>query len=176
MIFMLAALLAAGQPAPSAPPPVLGRTAWIFGTVSQSEFCPAGNVRLDLRTGRYQFTEIAPQRTCHEPGLERPVRVGRLSGAPLEAARTAYLRALGDGLENPVCREGRRPDVIVVNNGGTPILILATGRFTVSPPDDLACWSEAASALHEELERLFPSAGERALARTRHAPAPGRPR
>jgi hypothetical protein len=155
MLFALAALLAALQPAPPAHARLLGRTAWILGTVQQSEWCPAGNVRLDLRTGRYQLTPGAARSVCHDAGLERPVLNGVLRGERLEVVRAAYLLALTEGLMNPACRDGGRPDVIVVNNAGTPILVLATGSATRSPPDDMACWSTAAQAVHRELEDVF---------------------
>lgn len=157
MISILAALLAAGQPAPSAGAPGLGRTAWLVATVGQSEFCSPGNVRLDLRTGRYQFTARASRRTCNEAGLERPVRIGTLGVAPLRAVRAAYLRVLREGFVNPACRNGGRPDEIVVSNGGTPVLVLTNGAGTGSAPDDLTCWSDAATALHDALDDAFPS-------------------
>jgi hypothetical protein len=157
MLFAIAATLAAAQPAAPGPAPSLGGTAWIVATVGQSEWCPAGNVRLDLRTGRYQFTARAPRRVCNERGLERPVSVGTLRAGRLESVRAAYLRALSEGLENPACREGGHPQEIVVDNGGPRILVLANGSATGSPPDELTCWSRAAFALHEELERQFPS-------------------
>jgi len=69
--------------------------------------------------------------------------------------QTAYLRLLNEGFENDVCREGGNPETIIVNDGGTPILVLTTGSQTASAPDDLSCWSEAANALHDVLDRVF---------------------
>jgi hypothetical protein len=114
-------------------------------------------VRLDLRTGQYLFTARAPRRVCTDAGLERPARIGTLRAGRLEAVRTAYLRALSEGLEKPACRNGGRPEEIVVSNGGRPILVLATGSGTGSAPDNPACWSAAASALHDALDRIFDS-------------------
>ena len=152
-MLLLAAALAAVQPVP---PPALGRTAWIFSTVHHSEWCPAGNVRLDLRTGMFAVTPGAPRRLCHKPGLERPVSEGRLSGGTLMAVRAAYLQALGQGLDNPACRDGKRPqDYVVISNGGTPILVVTNGMGSLAAPDDLTCWSHAANALHETLEETF---------------------
>ena len=158
MISLLAAFLAAGQPAPPPGTVALGHTAWIFSTVGHSEWCPPGNVRLDLRTGHYAFTDRAPRQTCNEARLERSVSMGTLGAERLAAVRVAYLRVLAEGFTNPVCREGGRPDTIIVSNGGTPILVLATGADTVSAPDALTCWSEAASALHDLLDDSFGSA------------------
>ena len=157
MLSLLAAIFAASQPAPSGHIAVLGRTAWIVATVGHSEWCPPGNVRLDLRTGRYLFTARAPRRVCTDARLERPTRTGTLSAARLEAVRTAYFRALSEGLEKPVCRDGGRLEEIVISNGGTQVLVLATGSETGSAPDDLTCWSAAASALHDALDRIFDS-------------------
>ena len=155
MSISLAVLLAAAQPTEPAAPPALGRTAWIFGTISHSEWCPAAPVRLDLRSGRYELTLKARRPRCVDPRLERPVRTGTLDGSRLAALRSAYLRVFEEGLEKPICREGGRPEEIIVSNGGTPILVLATGWRTVSAGDDLSCWSEAASALHELLDETF---------------------
>ena len=155
MLSALAAFLAASQPAEPPSPSAIGRTAWIFGTVSHSEWCPAGHVRLDLRTGRYEFTLRARRPSCVDPKLERPVRTGSLGARRLAAVRSAYLRVFREGLEKPICRDGGRPEDITVSNGGTPILILATGWRTVAAGDDLSCWSEAASALHELLDDTF---------------------
>jgi len=157
MLYTLAALLAAIQPAPSGPAAVLGRTAWLVATVGHSEWCPAGNVRLDLRTGGYLFTARAPRRVCNEAGLERPVRSGALRAATLEAVRGAYLRARSEGLTERACREGRRPEGIEVNNAGTPVLVLTSGSYTLSAPGELSCWNEAARALHQELDHIFGS-------------------
>jgi hypothetical protein len=158
MLAFLAALLVAGQPAAPSSAAALGRTAWIFSTVGHSEWCPAGNVKLDLGTGRYAFTATAPRRTCNDAGLERPIRTGTLEPERLAAVRAAYLRARSDGLTNPACRDGGRPKDIVIDNGGTPVLVLTSGAETGSAPDDLSCWSEAAGALHDVLDDLFSSA------------------
>src|SRR4051812_5542306 len=155
MLPILAALLAASGPAPAAHAPVPGRTAWIVATVEQSEWCPAGNVRLDLGTGRYQATAGAPRNICRDPRLERPVRVGVLEGRGLARVRAAYLRALAEGLEQQICLNGGQPDQIVISNAGTPVLLVTDGARTRSAPRDLSCWTEAAGALHAVLEDLF---------------------
>lgn len=161
MVPLLAALIATVQPASIPQRVALGRTASIFSTVGHSEFCPAGNVTVDLRTGHYAVTLRAARRVCNDVGLERPVGKGKLFGQNLAALRTAYLRVLSDGLESSVCRGGGRPQDIIVNNGGTPVLALTTGRATASAPGDLSCWSEAATALHDTLDRIFSPADYR---------------
>jgi len=155
MLPFLLAFLATPAPARTALPP--GGTEWIFSTIGHSEFCNPGHVRLDLRTGRYDLTARAPRRICDKPGLERPVVNGTLAAEALETLRIAYRRVLADGLESRACREGRRPQggMVLISNGGTPILLVATGRAVGSPPDDLTCWSEAATAFHHALEKAF---------------------
>jgi len=158
MSAFLASLLAAAQPAPFPNVAPIGRTAWVVATVGHSEWCPAGNVRLDLATGRYSYTPRAPRRICNQPGLERPTQVGTLRAGRLEAARSAFRRALAQGLVNPACANGGRPREIVISNGGRQILLLTTGKETLFAPEDLGCWSQAAIAFHAELRRLFESA------------------
>jgi hypothetical protein len=88
-------------------------------------------------------------------GLDRPISTGTLSTARLAAIRAAYLRVLAEGLVNLACRDGGRLEEIIVSNGGTPVLVLNTGAETAAAPDDLTCWSEAASALHDALDDAF---------------------
>jgi hypothetical protein len=156
MLSVFAALLAASHSAADAEPPPLGRTAWIVATVGHSEWCPAGNVRLHLRTGRYSLTRRAPRRVCGG-AIERPVRTGTLDAERLAAIRSAAMRVVMEGFESPACENGKRPEDIIVSNGGTPTLVLTTGFATASAVDDLSCWSEAATALHDLLDETFES-------------------
>src|SRR3954465_4876391 len=158
---VLAILLSAAQPPLPAPATGLGRTAWVFATIGHSEWCPAGNVRLDLVTGRYALTGRAAQRICHRRGLERPVVTARLRGGRLDSLRAAYRRAVAEGLESSECREGKPTKMIVISNSGTPILVVATGANTAGAPGDLSCWSEAANALHHGLDEAFRAAHQR---------------
>lgn len=155
MLSLLAALFAASQPAPSPAAPTLGRTAWILSTVDQSEWCPAGNVRLELATGRYAHTAGARRPACVDRRLERPALTGRLNAARLATVRAAALRVLTEGSTKPACRDGGRPQEIVISNGGLHILVLTTGAYSQSAPDDLSCWSDAAWALHSLLDETF---------------------
>ncbi len=162
-MMLLAAIMGGLQPSPIPPVPnsaTLGRTAWIFSTIGHSEFCPPGNVTVDIRTGRYTVTLTAARRVCGDPLLQRPVRNGKLSPANLATLQAAYLRVLGQGLESKVCRDGGHPQEIIVDNGGTPLMALTTGQATGWPPEDIACWSEAATALHDLLDHIFPGADE----------------
>lgn len=159
MISALAAFLVAGQPAQPADPAFPGGSEWIVATIAHSEWCPAGNVRLDLRSGRYALTARASRRVCGRSGLERPVVAGRLRSRNLEAIRAAYARAVAEGLERRECRDGGKdPDHIVISNGGPQILVVATGAAQEAAPDDLSCWSEAAIELQGLLDDSFPTA------------------
>jgi hypothetical protein len=162
MFSLLAALAASAQPGPASPAPDLGRTAWIFSTVGHSEFCPAGNVIVDLTTGRFDLTPRAPRHVCEKAGLERPRKKGRLAGMRLAELRAAYLQALSEGLESQACQEGNQPkDIVIISNGGTPVLVVTSGRGSLSAPDDLTCWSKAANALYDHLDEAFESYQQR---------------
>jgi hypothetical protein len=156
MILLSAALIASAEPS-TLKAEHFGRTAWIFSTVGHSEFCPPGNVTLDVRTGRYTFTPRASRRVCEDVTLERPVKRGRLTGVALAPIQTAYRRVLQEGFESQHCQDATRAQDIRISNGGTPILVLTTGRATASAPDDLSCWNDAASALHDLLDTTFRS-------------------
>jgi len=155
MFMLIAAALAATQPAPPPSDSAPGRTAWLVATIGHSEWCPAGNVRLDLASGRYQVTGTAPRRSCGTAGLERPVRSGVLAGRPLREARAAFRRATGESLTSRACRDGRQPEQIVISNGGDRIMLLTNGRRTEAAPEEQGCWSAAATALHAWLDRQF---------------------
>jgi hypothetical protein len=157
MLVLLAPLLASLVTAPQPLHPSLetDRTAWIFSTITQSEWCPAGNVMLDLRSGRYALTPGAARSVCNDPNLQRSVTHGTLRGERLAALRRAYRRVLSEGLESETCRNGGRPEEIYISTGGVPILVITTGAFTFSAPEELGCWTEAADAFHHLLDRQF---------------------
>lgn len=157
---LLAAFAAAAQPLPP-PDPAIGRTAWILSTIERSEWCPEGHVRLDLRTGRYELASRLSRPVCNRPGIERPVRAGRLAANRLSQVRAAYLQVLREGLKGSQCLDGRRPETVILSNAGTPILVVAGDARTASAPDDESCWSEAAVALQNLLDDMFRLAGPR---------------
>jgi hypothetical protein len=126
----------------------------IFDRWVRSEWCPAGNVLLDLSNGEYSFTARAPRRICSNPNLERPRSKGRLPTRRLAELRSAYVRAQAEGLDS--CRNGRRGELII-SNGGEQILTLTSGTRSTSAPDELGCWTGAALALHRALSEIFPS-------------------
>lgn len=154
MLPLFAALVLIGQPSAPSDNFKPRRTATVFSTVGQSEWCPAGNVWLDLSTGEYTFTARAPRRTCHDPLLERPTRKGRLHPARLTALRSNHQRAQAEGLD--ACQDGREGRIIV-SNGGKQILVLTSGVGATAAPDKLGCWTEAALSFHRALGDTFPS-------------------
>ena len=157
MFTFLAATFFATQQSVSSKTLGVGLTAWVFSTVGQSEWCPAGNVLLDVRTGRYALTPRAPRGVCNNPKLERSTKHGTLAREQLASVRLAYARALTEGLQSPACRSGPpvRPDDLVIINGGVRVLVVTSGSGTGSAPDELTCWSKAASALKDLLDRTF---------------------
>jgi hypothetical protein len=140
----------------AASPPVADRpgTAVVFATVGESEWCPAGNVRVDLRTGDYAFTATAPRTVCQDETLERRVSEGRLYGAQLRVLRQDFQRTVSDGLN--LCRNGRAPEETIFSNGGLHVLVVTDGRRTDAAPTDLSCWTPAAWSLHDRLAETFP--------------------
>ena len=155
---LTAALMLAGQAAATKDSPDPHLRATIFSTLGHSEWCPAGNVGLDLGTGGYALTPRASRRVCNDPDLARPVENGHLDATALAAVRAAYRRAQAQGLD--ACRtKGRRQ--LIVSNGGRPILVLTSGVETIAAPDDRSCWSEAAHALHRVLDDAFRSSHQR---------------
>lgn len=149
------AAVAANPTRASARKPGPARPASVFATVGHSEWCPPGTVRLNLGSGRYTVTAARSWRTCRRPPYRSRVRTAVLVGYALMDVRIAYQDAVGLGLDNPACRNGRRPDEVVISNGGMPTLRLTRGGRTASPPNDLTCWSEAARHLHRVLDNAF---------------------
>ena len=133
------------------------RTAVIFGTIGQSEWCPAGNVRVDLETGRYVLTARASRDVCQNADLERPTAEGTLNAAKVRTLRRAFQRATLGGLDG--CRGGQRlrQDEIVISNGGLHVLVVTDGHHTGAAPTDLSCWTDAAWVLHRILDDTFPT-------------------
>jgi hypothetical protein len=149
--WLAAAAVAAGASGLAHP----GHSASVFATVGHSEWCPPGSVRVDLGTGRYTVTAPRTWQVCTRPPFRSRIRRGRLGPDDLAAVWAAYRDAESAGLANPVCRNGARPENIVISNGGTPTLRLTDRGRTVSPPNDSSCWSEAAWRFHRLLEDLF---------------------
>lgn len=155
MISFLAFLIGTLAPGSLEMPPSVGVTASIFSTIEQSEWCPAGTVRLNLQNGRYELTPRANRRVCTEADLERPTSRGQLGRTNLAILRAAYSRARAEGLLDESCRNGGQSDTIVVSNGGQRILVLTSGMGSEAAPDNLACWSKPAKVLHDLLDKTF---------------------
>lgn len=116
---------------------------------------------LDLRTGRYELTARASRNVCNDPQLERPVTHGTLGPDKLASVRLAYQRVLAEGLESQTCRDHKRPDYIVIDNGGVRVLVVTNGYASIPAPDDLTCWSDAATGLKDLLDHTFSPADYR---------------
>jgi len=156
MMEMLAALMFLGQP----PIPVdrpLSDGPVLFSTIDHSEWCPAGNVQINLGSGDYTLTRGAARGVCRDPKLVRPILRGRLDAPALAAIRQAYQRAEREGMN--ACENGK-PGEIIVSNGGTPIMVLTNGIGTRTAPQSHSCWSDAALALHRMIGRGFAETGK----------------
>lgn len=150
MLALLMSLAAAVQTAPHG-----DGAEWLVATVGHSEWCPAGNVQLDLGTGRFAYASTLPRRDCTNGQISRPIQRGRLDDRRLAGLRTAFRRAMRDGLRRQGCYR-LRDGPIIISNGGTPVLVTNDGARTQAAPDELGCWTEAANDLHRQLEAAFP--------------------
>jgi hypothetical protein len=155
MFLLFAALAAGAQPFPAPEFARLGRKAWVFSTIGHSEWCPPGNVKVDLSTGRYALTVRAPRSVCNDVNLERPVKLGMLSAEALDRVRAAAVQVAKEGTSTPDCHKGDGLSGIYVDNGGPPLVVLTTGGDVAWAPDDRGCWSGAVNALHSSLEGTF---------------------
>ena len=127
----------------------------IVASVGHSEWCRAGTVRLALGTGRYTVTAPPNWRACRRPPWPGLTRTSVLPAADLMTVRDAWERVEAEGLQRPNCRNGGRPETIYVSNGGARTLRVTLHRRVFLPPRDENCWSEAATQLHDVMERLF---------------------
>lgn len=127
----------------------------VFATIGHSEWCPPGTVRLDLASGRYTVRAPRTWRTCRRPLFPSRVSTATLDPDRLARVRAAWRDAVSEGLESPACRNGGRPEGIILSNGGEPSLRLADRGRALVPPRDVNCWSAAAWRLHRLLEDLF---------------------
>ncbi len=155
-LFFAALTAVAGASVPAgAAERAIGEPVSIFATIGHSEWCPRGNVRLELTTGRYRVTAPRTWRTCRRPPFRRRVSAGVLAPADLGSVILAFQRVRNEGLEQPACRNGGQPEVVYLSNGGDPTLRLTSLGRTLSPPGNRSCWSDAAWGLHRLLEELF---------------------
>jgi len=146
-------------------------TASVFATVGHSEWCPPGTVQLDLMTRRYTVTAPRTWRNCRRPAFSCRVRTGVLTETEIMPIRVTYDMGIL-GLEHPVCQIGRRPEQIIISNGGTPILRLTDRGRTTSAPNDQTCWSGAASRLRCLLDDLFSPSGRLSVTRRSRPESP----
>ena len=126
----------------------LPRHATVAASVANSEWVRAGEVSLDLRTGRYTLRH-RPSRLAPKA----PIRItrARLRTRELAPLRAAYLAAHANGLVEPNCTNSD----IIVGNGGTHYLDLTADETTVWVNSLQRCWTEAATNLDRLLEVTF---------------------
>lgn len=127
----------------------------LVASVGHSEWCPPGTVQLDLMTGHYTVTAPRDWRTCRRPSWALRTRAGMMTSLELVPIQVTFQNAIEGGLEHPLCRIGRRPEQIVVSNGGTPVMRLTERGRTTAAPNDRTCWTGAASRLQCLLETAF---------------------
>ena len=151
---LLAALLVAA--APDTTPRV---SAMIISTIGQSEWCPAGDVRLELSTGSFVLRALTRSPDCNSQSFERPVTQGVLGASDLERVRVAALKVQADGLVRLECRRGGKPGQVVISNDGPRHLALSTDHGLSWTPEDLSCWTESGLDLHRTLEEVFDTKG-----------------
>ena len=151
-------MLAGGAVSPlhaSGPDRDSGFSATVRASVGHSEWCPPGTVHLNLGTGRYRVIAPRTWRTCRRPLFPTRIRTGVLAADELAAVRAAYRNAATEGLDHPACRNGGRPERMIISNSYPSILRLTERGRTTASPRELSCWSDAAFRLDRVLEGLF---------------------
>lgn len=129
-----------------------GSTASVFAQVDESEWSAPGFIHLDLVTGQY---ELKPQPPRGVSAANVAKRRGTLPRDQLRPIRQAYEAARAEGLTLPACRNGGRPETIVVSNAGPISMILSGEGGKVTTPQERGCWSEAGWRLYRLLADLF---------------------
>jgi hypothetical protein len=154
LLLPLSAWAAVASTPSSAAPPEHGRRT-IFASVGWSEWCPPGFAYVDLDSGRYRWIVQRLRPECGH-ATSAPVEEGQLAPNQQRIIRRAAERGLREGLISANCREGRQsPDVVISNASEPYILIVSTPRDAMSAPNDLTCWSDAATGLQRAMERIF---------------------
>jgi len=92
-------------------------------------------------------------------GTARPAGHSRPRG--FDGASSGFLRVEKEGFETHRCRHGKPHDLYIVNNGGTPTLVVSNGAGTGVAPNNLTCWNDAANDLHALLDETFSAARTR---------------
>ena len=120
----------------------------VFALMDKNEWCPGGSVYLDIRTGSYQLYRLQGRHACSKPETQSPVEQGTIGKKVLRPLRAAYFKARQAGLRRDSCE-------LVVSNGGPEVLALTAPAFSAVTPADEGCWSGEATALHNELFKVF---------------------
>ena len=139
-----------GSPSPAAVPKNT-----VFASVGWSEWCRPGYVWVDIDSGRFVWNAQLPRSEC-QSAKSAPLVVGELTAEERATLGENIREALTNGLVEQACREGRDPPRPVLSNAGAPyILVLSGPTDSLSAPNDLSCWSDAAMSLQRRLQRMF---------------------
>jgi hypothetical protein len=116
-----------------------------------SEWHPSSMLRLDVASG----------------GFVAEFRDGTLANGRFSADETGRIQALlaaaqSTGFTDPLCgRDGKdHPLRIVVSNGGQQTLVLDRGGERLVAPENEACWTDEAQALHSFIEHTLDTRGD----------------
>lgn len=120
----------------------------VFALIDRNEWCPGGSVYLDLESGSFLLYPRQPRPACADLNSTPAVERGSVAGEDLRILRAAHLEARRAGLEKENCE-------LVVSNGGPEALVITGPAFSAITPENEGCWSDEATALHNELFRVF---------------------
>jgi hypothetical protein len=120
----------------------------LFALMDKNEWCPAGSVYVDLRTGAFLLRPRLQRPACQDPKSQAPVERGRLDQASLLELRSASAKAREAGLARKIC-------LLRLSNGGPEALTIFAPGLSATTPENEGCWSDEATALHDRLYRLF---------------------
>lgn len=102
-----------------------------------------------------------PRDTCTGLDVSNPVEQGKLNSGELQGLRSAYSDAQRVGLRARACVLGENRE-IMLSNAGPRVLALTGAAFSAVAPDNEACWTSEARALHSAVERVFKRSERRA--------------
>lgn len=126
----------------------------IAADVEMSEWTAPSRLLLDFESGRYSIVPPSTPWPPHMPTAR--TRSGTLAGRKLSDVRKAFDAAVADGLSNDRCLavNGVGYDMIV-SNAGVAQMTLVVGGKQLNTSTRYGCWTKAAWALREVLERVF---------------------
>lgn len=129
-------------------------TRTIVSDIEMSEWTPPLELAIDLGSGEYSIKPPATQWPSSRPKPGN--RSGNVTGSDLVRVRKAFNSAISTGVADRKCVavNGQGYDAII-SNAGVARMTLSVGGKQTTTAATYACWTPAAHALHEELERTF---------------------